>query len=83
MPPRRIRSGDDVPEVLSRKWSELCLLGKSAGKMALWDNLGYHLEERLQRNAAMAEYWGAGLAPYIPHMGHRVSRSHKQGEASF
>lgn len=51
--------------------------------MALWDNLGYHLEERLQRNAAMAEYWGAGLAPYIPHMGHRVSRSHKQGEASF
>lgn len=29
---RRIRPGNDVPEVLPGKWSELCLMGKQAGK---------------------------------------------------
>lgn len=59
------------------------MLGKSTGKMALWDNLGNHLEEQQERKAATAGYWGAGPAPYIPYMVHRVSRSHKQGEARF
>lgn len=72
---RRIRSGNDVPEVLSRKWSDLCLLGKSTGKIALWDNLGYHLEEQLQRKVWLStgvlalphtsSIWGTGSADPI------------------
>lgn len=50
---RRIRSGNDVPEVLAEKWSELCLPGKQTGKVILCGILGHRLETKKHRKAEM------------------------------
>lgn len=67
---RRIRSGNDVPEVLAEKWSELCLLGKQTGKMVfVWRFRTLVGSEATQKSRNGLSSGGLALPQHIPSQG--------------